>query len=78
MWQDSLSRVYASGVSVEIDSVMHFVSTKVIIKDRDVIVKIKPKWSIGVHAGYGASVNNGQVAPSPYVGIGVTYNLFSW
>jgi hypothetical protein len=78
MWQDSLSKVYASGVSVEIDSVLHFVPTQVISKERDVIVKVKPKWSIGVHAGYGAFANNGQIATSPYVGVGVSYNLISW
>lgn len=78
MWQDSFSRVYASGVSVEIDSVLHFISTQVITKERDVIVKVKPKWSVGVQAGYGAFANNGQIAASPYIGVGVTYNLFSW
>lgn len=78
MWQDSLSRVYASGVSVEIDSVLHYVSTKVISKERNVMVKVKPKWSIGVHAGYGAFAKNGQIATSPYVGGGISYNLFSW
>lgn len=78
MWQDSLSRIYASGVSVEIDSVLHFISTQVITKERDVIVKVKPKWGVGVHAGYGAFANNGQISASPYIGIGVSYNLFSW
>lgn len=78
MWQDSLSRVYASGVSVEIDSVLHFVSTKIITKERDVIVKVKPKWSIGVHAGYGAFAKNGQISAAPYVGVGVSYNILSW
>ena len=78
MWQDSLSRVYASGVSVEIDSVLHFVSTKVITKERDVVVNVKPKWSIGVHAGYGAFAKNGQIATSQYIGVGVSYNIFSW
>lgn len=78
MWQDSLSRIYASGVSVEIDSVLHFISTQVITKERDVIVKVKPKWSVGVHAGYGAFANNGQISASPYIGVGLTYNLFSW
>lgn len=78
MWQDSLSKVYASGVSVEIDSVLHFVPTQVITKERDVIVKVKPKWSIGIHAGYGAFANNGQIATSPYIGVGVSYNLISW
>lgn len=78
MWQDSLSKVYASGVSVEIDSVLHFVPTRVITKERDVVVKVKPKWSIGVHAGYGAFAKNGQIATSPYIGVGVSYNLLSW
>lgn len=78
MWQDSLSRIYASGVSVEIDSVLHFISTQVITKERDVIVKVKPKWSVGVQAGYGAFAKNGQITASPYIGVGVTYNLFSW
>lgn len=78
MWQDSLSRIYASGVSVEIDSVLHFISTQVITKERDVIVKVKSKWSVGVHAGYGAFANNGQISASPYIGVGVSYNLFSW
>ena len=78
MWQDSLSKVYASGVSVEIDSVLHFVPTQVISKERDVIVKVKPKWSIGVHAGYGAGNFNGKMVVSPYIGIGLSYNIISW
>lgn len=78
MWQDSLSRVYASGVSVEIDSVLHFVSTNIITKERDVMIKVKPKWSIGVHAGYGAFAKNGQISAAPYVGVGVSYNILSW
>ena len=78
VWQDSLSKVYASGVSVEIDSVSHFLSTQIVTKERDVIVKVKPKWSIGVHAGYGAYMKNGQVSAAPYVGVGVSYNILSW
>ena len=77
-WKDSLSDVYASGIDVNVDSVLHYIPTQVITKERDVIVKVKPKWSIGVHAGYGAFANNGQIATSPYVGVGVSYNLFSW
>lgn len=77
-WKDSLSDVYASGIDVEVDSVLHYVPTQVITKERDVIVKVKPKWSVGVHAGYGAFANNGQISASPYIGVGVSYNLFSW
>lgn len=77
-WQDSLSDVYASGYDVQVDSVRHNIQTQVITKERDVIVKVKPKWSIGVQVGYGAFANNGQISASPYIGVGVTYNLFSW
>ena len=77
-WQDSLSDVYASGYDVQVDSVRHNIQTQVITKERDVIVKVKPKWSVGVHAGYGAFANNGQISASPYIGVGISYNLFSW
>lgn len=77
-WQDSLSDVYASGYDVQVDSVRHNIQTKVITKERDVIVKVKPKWSVGVQAGYGAFAKNGQITAAPYIGVGVTYNLFSW
>ena len=77
-WQDSLSDVYASGYDVQVDSVRHNIQTQVITKERDVIVKVKPKWSIGVQVGYGAFANNGQITASPYIGVGVSYNLFSW
>lgn len=78
IWQDSLSKVYASGVSVEVDSVLHYVPTQIVTKEKNIIVKVKPKWSIGVHAGYGAFAKNGQIATSPYIGVGVSYNLLSW
>ena len=77
-WKDSLSDVYASGIGVEVDSVLHYVPTQIITKERDVFVKVKPQWSIGVHAGYGAFAKNGQITTSPYIGVGVSYNLFSW
>ena len=70
--------MYASGIGVEVDSVRHYVQTQVITKERDVIVKVKPKWSVGIHAGYGAFVKNGQISASPYIGVGISYNLFSW
>lgn len=77
-WKDSLSDVYASGIGVNVDSVRHYIPMQIITKEKDVIVKVKPKWSIGVHAGYGAFAKNGQISAAPYVGIGVSYNILSW
>lgn len=77
-WKDSLSDVYASGIGVNVDSVQHYIPTRIVTKERDVIVEVKPKWSLGVQAGCGAFVLNGQISASPYIGVGVTYNLLSW
>lgn len=76
-WQDSMSDVYASGYDVQVDSVRHNIQTQVITKERDVIVKVKPKWSIGVHVGYGVYIGD-RVSAAPYVGVGITRNVFSW
>ena len=66
VWTDSLCSVYAHGINPVIDSVKHFLPTKMIIP------KPNPKrWGIGIQAGYGAS----EDGLSPYIGIGVTYSL---
>ena len=74
-WKDSLSDVYASGIQVDIDSVIHYLPTQVVSKEREVLVKARPKWSVGLSAGYGVNADGRM---SPYVGVGLTYNLFSW
>lgn len=76
-WKDSLSEVYASGIGVEIDSVRHYLPTKVITVETEKVVKVKPRWSLGVHAGYGVHVGS-QIQAAPYVGVGISYNIFSW
>lgn len=76
-WQDSISDVYASGYDVQVDSVRHNIQIQVITKERDVIVKVKPRWSLGIHAGYGIYVGD-QISHAPYVGVGISYNIFSW
>lgn len=70
-WEDSLAVVYASGVEPRVDSVVHFRNDIVITKE--IPVKVHPKFVIGLQAGYGASKDG----LSPYVGIGVTYNVMS-
>ena len=77
IWRDSLSAVYASGVMPEVDSVKHFTSEK-IVREKEVIeIKKRSRWSIGIQAGYGIGLS-GDVRMTPYVGIGVSYNLLGW
>lgn len=72
IWEDSLSRVYASGIHPQVDSVTHFTDQVVITKEIPVIRKTR--WGVGVQAGYGA----GKDGLTPYFGIGVSYNLLAW
>ena len=78
VWQDSLSRVYASGIMPQIDSVQHFITERIVTNEVTIQVKKPCRWGIGVHAGYGAGLSNGKVIVSPYIGVGISYNIISW
>lgn len=77
VWRDSLSAVYASGVMPEVDSVKHFISERIVRETEVIEVKKRCKWGIGIQAGYGIGLS-GDVRMTPYVGIGVSYNLLGW
>lgn len=77
VWQDSLSRVYASGILPQIDSVQHYISERIVTKELTRVVKKPCRWGVGVHAGYGVQFG-AQVATAPYIGIGISYNILSW
>lgn len=77
VWQDSLSRVYASGILSQIDSVQHYISERIVTKEVTIHVKKPCRWGVGVHAGYGVQLGD-QVRTAPYIGVGVSYNILSW
>lgn len=74
VWQDSMSVVYASGINPQVDSVKHFRESKIVTIEKTIPVKVRSKWGIGIQAGYGATENG----LTPYVGVGLSYNLLSW
>ena len=44
-----------------------------------VVPKENPKrWGIGVQVGYGAAARDGSVYLSPYIGIGISYDIIRW
>ena len=77
-WQDSLCRVYASGINPQVDSVTHFVQETIVNREISIPVKVKSRWGLGIQVGYGAGVNGKQVYLTPYVGVGISYNILSW
>lgn len=73
-WEDSLSRVYASGIDPQVDSVIHFTQEMDITKEIPVIQVKKTRWGIGIQAGATAD----KEGVMPYVGVGISYNILSW
>lgn len=72
VYSDSLYRAYVSGYRPQLDSIFVYPRTNYVTTT----VKEKPKrWGIGLQAGYGYSPGNGM---SPYLGIGVSYNIYSF
>ena len=72
MWEDSLARIYASGINPQVDSVMHYRTEKVI--NHIIPVKANPRWGVGLQGGVGV----GKGGLTPYVGVGVQYNILTW
>lgn len=72
VWEDSLARVYASGIDPQVDSVMHYRTERVI--NHIIPVKANPRWGIGIQGGVGS----GKGGLTPYVGVGVQYNILTW
>ena len=74
--KDSLYRVVAEGYAVEFKEIT--VYPKTITIPNIIEIKKPTHWGLGVHAGYGATLNNNTVQLSPYVGVGISYNILTW
>lgn len=74
VYEDSTYKAYVSGFNPSLDSILVYPKTEV----QTINIKPKPKrWGIGVQVGYGLSLTP---APkfAPYVGVGISYNLFNF
>lgn len=74
IYEDSSYTAYVSGYNPQLDSLIFRMPKEIItIKEYQ-----KPKrWGVGLQVGYGMNVK-GTPQFTPYIGIGVSYNLFSF
>lgn len=77
-YQDSLYRAVVSGFRPSLDSLTIFHPVRYITRTETVKVPQRKPWGIGIQAGYGATIRDGRIAPAPYIGVGISYNLFSF
>lgn len=71
VYEESTYTAYVSGYRASLDSIFVYPRREVIT----ITNKAKPKrWGLGIHAGYGV----GKDGLSPYIGIGLSYNLLGF
>ena len=79
IYEDSLYRAYVSGYRPSLDSLIFFPRHDITtVTNRYAYPKSRQKrWGIGIHVGYGMTMSNTPQF-SPYVGIGISYNLITF
>ena len=76
VYEDSTYTAYVSGYRASLDSLIFRMPREVTTITNTHYQKPK-RWSIGIQVGYGMTLK-GTPQFAPYVGIGVSYNLFSF
>lgn len=69
-------RAQVSGYRPELDWIEVYPQT--VYVTRNISVDSRKRWGIGLQAGYGAYFDGGDVSLSPYVGIGISWNILTW
>ena len=72
--EDSLYRAVVSGWHPSLDTLMVYPKTTTITIREKVPVHDRSRWGIAIQAGAGATRNG----LTPYVGVGISYNLLTW
>lgn len=80
IYEDERYRAEVSGYQPNLDRIDIFVKDRIVTQDKTQIVEVKrnARWGIGIQVGYGAYVNGGVVKTTPYVGVGVSWNLLTF
>lgn len=75
-YRDSTYEAWVSGYMPALDSIRVFQPVTTITNTiTNTEIRYKPKrWGLGIQAGIGFTPSKVE----PYIGIGVTYNIFSW
>ena len=76
-YSDPRYTAWVSGYRPQLDSIQIYQTTEYITKEIKKATKSK-RWGIGLQAGYGVSFSNKQIQATPYIGIGISYNILTW
>lgn len=68
---------YVSGYDPTLDALNIF-NEHYVVNNTEIHIPKPKRWGLGVQAGYGIGYANGRVCGVPYIGVGISYNIFSW
>lgn len=77
VYEDSLYRAVISGVYPSLDTIAVYPQHSVVTINTVKVVegqKNTKRWGLGVHGGYGVSGDG----LTPYIGVGLSYNILTW
>lgn len=77
VYEDSTYRAVVSGYNASLDTIMVFPRMETVTIMKEVTTRQKPKrFGVGIQAGYG--IGTRDLKPTPYVGIGIHYDIFNF
>lgn len=77
VYGDSTYRAYVSGYRASLDSLIFYPQREIVTINNTYPKSKQKRWGIGIQVGYGISTN-GTPQLSPYIGVGISYNIFSF
>lgn len=79
VYEDKRYRAEVSGYQPSLDRIDIYEQERVVTQHSTQVVSVKKptRWGLGVQVGYGMTI---EKTPSwtPYVGVGLSYNIISW
>ena len=75
-YQNKHYAAWISGYRPQLDSIHIYSNTRQIITSTTINTKQKrSRWGLGVHAGYGFTIQNNTIKAAPNISVGLNYNL---
>ena len=80
VYSDSLYYAEVSGYDPSLDYLELYQQQRIITQTvtETVSVPVRKRWGVGVQVGYGIGTHAGTVYTTPYVGVGLSYNLLTF
>lgn len=76
-YSDPRYTAWVSGYRPQLDSIQIYQTTEYITKEIKTVTKPK-RWGIGLQAGYGVALHDGQIRPAPFIGVGLNWNFLQF